>query len=79
MSDANYNRMAKFDLKGVLQTYWGVTGKEPGALDNLHNFDVDANGNLFIADAWNNRIQKFTPKEHADTARMVGPEFVLPK
>ncbi len=79
MSDANYNRMAKFDLNGVLQTYWGVTGKEPGALDNLHNFDVDENGNLFIADAWNNRIQKFTPKEHADTARMVGPEFVLPK
>ncbi len=77
MSDADYNRMAKFDLNGVLQTYWGVSGKEPGAFDNMHNFDVDEHGNLFIADAWNNRVQKFVPKANADSSRLIGQEFVL--
>lgn len=79
MSDAIHNRIAKFNLNGELQTYWGTTGSDPGSFDNLHNFDVDANGNLFIADAWNNRIQKFVPNEHADPARLIGQEFVLPK
>ena len=78
MSDADYNRVAKFDLNGTLQTYWGVTGDAPGAFDNLHNFDVDENGNLFIADAWNNRVQKFTPKKNTDKARLIAPEFNLP-
>jgi DNA-binding beta-propeller fold protein YncE len=76
MSDADYNRFAKFDLNGVLQTYWGVTGKAPGAFDNLHNFDVAEDGSLFVADAWNNRIQKFTPKEHADPERLIGQQFI---
>ena len=77
MSDANYNRMAKFNLDGELLTYWGTTGKEPGSFDNLHNFDVDEHGNLFIADAWNNRIQKLVPNENADPARVIGQEYVI--
>ena len=49
MSDADYNRFAKFDLNGKLLTYWGVTGKNPGEFNNLHNCDVNASGNLFAA------------------------------
>jgi len=78
MTDADYNRFAKFDLSGKLQTYWGVKGQNPGEFDNLHNFDVDAEGNLFVADAWNNRIQKFVPKKGADQMRLIGPQFFLP-
>jgi DNA-binding beta-propeller fold protein YncE len=75
MTEANYNRVAKFDLNGKLQTYWGVTGTAPGAFDNLHSFDVDDAGNLYIADAWNNRVQKFVPRQGADPARVIGQEF----
>ena len=77
MMEADYNRIAKFDLNGKLLTYWGVSGSAPGAFDNAHNFDVDQNGNLYVADAWNNRIQKFTPKKGADPARVIGQEFRL--
>ena len=75
MAEADYNRVAKFDLDGVLQTYWGVTGDAPGAIDNPHSFALDQSGNLYIADAWNNRVQKFVPKKNADTARLVAQEF----
>lgn len=78
MTEANYNRVAKFDLNGKLLTYWGVTGDAPGAFDNAHNFDVDEGGNLFVADAWNNRVQKFVPRKGADSARLIGPEYRLP-
>ncbi len=78
MSDANYNRMAKFDLDGHLQTYWGVTGRAPGETDNLHNWDVDAAGNLYIADGGNNRIQKFVPKKDADPKRLIGQQYFPP-
>lgn len=79
MTDADYNRIAKFDLNGKRLTYWGVSGDAPGAFDNLHNFDVDSNGNLFVADAWNNRIQKFVARADADPARLIGQEFRFPQ
>ncbi len=78
MSDANYNRIAKFDLNGKLLTYWGVTGRGPGEMDNLHNWDVDASGNLYVADGYNSRVQKLVPRKNADPARLIGQQFFLP-
>jgi peptidylamidoglycolate lyase len=75
---AGYNRFAKFDLNGKLMTYWGMTGSAPGLMDNPHQFATDDAGNLFIADAWNNRLQKFVPKPGADKSRLMAPEFKLP-
>ncbi len=71
----DYDRIAKFNLNGELKTYWGVTGDAPGAMDNPHDFTVDDEGNLYIADAWNNRLQKLVPKQGADPARLVSPKF----
>lgn len=79
IAEADYNRIAKFDLNGHLQTYWGVTGDAPGAMDNPHSFAVDESGNLYVADAWNNRVQKFTPSEHADKSRLIAPDFTFTK
>ncbi|MGE0284601.1 MAG: peptidyl-alpha-hydroxyglycine alpha-amidating lyase family protein [Rhodospirillaceae bacterium] len=78
MSDANYNRIAKFDLNGKLLTYWGVTGRNPGEFDNLHNWDLDKAGNLYVADGGNNRIQKLVPKKDADRSRLIGQPFYPP-
>jgi peptidylamidoglycolate lyase len=75
MAEANHDRIVKFNLNGELQTYWGVTGDEPGAMDNPHSFALDQDGNLYIADAWNNRVQKFVPSDNADKARLVAQEF----
>ncbi len=78
MSDADYQRFAKFDLNGKLLTYWGVPGRNPGEFNNLHNWDVDPSGNLFAADGGNNRIQKFVAKKGADPARLMGQQFYPP-
>ncbi len=78
MSDADYNRFAKFDLSGKLITYFGVLGRNPGEFDNLHNWDVDASGALFVADGGNNRIQKLVARKNADPVRLIGQQFFLP-
>ena len=76
-SAQGYDRFAKFDLNGHLQTYFGAPGSDPGQMDNPHQFQTDSKGNLFVADAWNNRLQKFTPKPNADKARLIAPEFTF--
>lgn len=75
---AGYNRFAKFDTDGKLLYHWGLMGSEPGLFDNPHQYDVDRDGNLYVADANNNRIQKFVPKKNADKAKLIGQE-VRPK
>ena len=78
-SAVGYNRFAKYDLEGHLLTYWGVSGSDPGAMDNPHQYALDSKGNLYIADAWNNRLQKLAPKAGGDKSRMMAPEFVVTK
>jgi len=72
------NRMLKYDLEGRLLTYWGTssTGRPfPGSLYAPHSFSVDPEGNLYIADYRNHRVQKFVPKLHADRQRLVGQPY----
>ena len=72
------DRLAKFDMNGTLQTVYGAKGNNfPGALDDLHYFQVDKAGTLYIADSFNNRIQKWVPKAGADKARMVDQPLLL--
>jgi DNA-binding beta-propeller fold protein YncE len=73
------DRIVKYDMNGMLQTYWGVHGRFPGALDDLHHFAVDSAGNLYIADCFNNRVQKFIPRADGSPARLVDQPFVLKK
>jgi peptidylamidoglycolate lyase len=75
VSSAAYSRMAKFDTNGKLQTYWGTFGDAPGSADNLHAFAVDEAGNYYIADTWNNRVQKYVPRADADKSRLIAKEF----
>lgn len=76
MSDPTINRLTQYNLDGRLLTYWGVAGSFPGAFNNPHHFAADSDGNLYVADYANFRVQKFTPKPDADPRRLVGPAFV---
>jgi DNA-binding beta-propeller fold protein YncE len=60
-----------------LQTYWGVHGTLPGWITNFHNFAVDPSGALYVADAFNNRVQKFVPRAGADQHRLVDQPITL--
>ena len=76
MSDPTLNRLVQFSLGGLRLTHWGASGSYPGAFSNPHHFDVDGEGNLYVADYANYRVQKFMPRQDADARRLIQPAFV---
>lgn len=55
----NNNRIAKFDKDGRFIAHWGSTGKEPGQFQGVKGLAIDAQGNVYVADWGNQRIQVF--------------------
>ena len=55
----NTNRVAKFDKDGRFIRQWGSTGSENGQFMGVKSLAVDAQGNVYVADAGNKRIQVF--------------------
>ena len=63
------SRVEVYDSEGGLTTSWGQKGDGPGEFDfgfdggrgryNLGGLDIDAEGNVYVADAGNARVQKF--------------------
>ena len=53
------NRVAKFDKDGRFIKHWGSTGAGPGQFNGVKAIAVDAQGNVYVADAGNKRIQVF--------------------
>lgn len=53
------NRIAKFDKEGRFITHWGSTGSGPGQFNGVKALALDAQGNVYAADAGNKRIQVF--------------------
>ena len=56
---ANTNRVAKFDKDGRFIRQWGSTGSENGQFMGVKSLALDAQGNVYVADAGNKRIQVF--------------------
>jgi len=52
-------RVAKFDKHGVFVKSWGQKGTEPGQFAAARAIAVDAQGNVYVADPGNKRIQVF--------------------
>ena len=73
----NNNKVVKFDLSGRMLTSWGTQGTFPGGIWNPHQFSVDSEGNLYIAEATGGRTQKFRPRQGADRSRLIGPPPAL--
>jgi len=60
ISDGYINsRVAKVDKEGNWIKSWGEPGSEPGQLNTPHSIAADANGNIYVADRGNRRIQVF--------------------
>lgn len=60
ISDGYVNsRVAKFDKHGNWIKSWGTYGTGPGELILPHNLGVDREGQVYVADRSNRRIQKF--------------------
>jgi peptidylamidoglycolate lyase len=72
VSDGVSNKILKFDLTGKLLDSWGTYGQFPGGLWGGHQISVDQDGNLYVAEVFNGRVQKLRPRKGVDTARLVG-------
>jgi DNA-binding beta-propeller fold protein YncE len=53
------SRIAVFDKNGAPIASFGEFGHGPGQFDTAHNIQVAPNGNIFVADRANDRIQVF--------------------
>jgi hypothetical protein len=60
ISDGYINsRVAKVGKDGSWLKSWGDRGKEPGQFNTPHSIATDAQGNVYVADRGNHRIQVF--------------------
>ena len=75
IADGGTNRIVKYDLSGHYLYGWGTGGAPWGQFNGPHSMTLDQEGNLYIAEVFNGRIQKFRPKPGADPAKLVGQEL----
>ena len=83
VGDGHINRLSKYDLKGRFLYGWGTSatlrsGAEPGFLDGPHQISVDQDGNLYVAEVWSGRAQKFRPRKGADPSKLIQGELRWP-
>ncbi len=75
MSDGGTNRILKYDLDGKYLYGWGGRGGQPGMFSGPHQMTTDQDGNLYVAEVFNGRVQKFRKKPNANPAQVVGQEL----
>jgi len=63
MCDGQNGRVSKLSLDGEVLGVMGENGSGPGQFDQAHNIAVDEEGNLYVCETKNFRIQKFAPKK----------------
>jgi sugar lactone lactonase YvrE len=73
LSDGTNNKILKYDLTGQLLYSWGTFGERPGDFWCVHHFAVDSDGNLYTAEVFGGRPQKFRPRKGADPRTLIGP------
>lgn len=60
VSDGYINsRVAKFDKNGNWIKSWGTRGSDHGEFNTPHSIAADSQGNIYVADRFNRRIQVF--------------------
>lgn len=73
VSDGFTQKFGKYDaMSGRLLTSWGTFGAVPGMFWGPHDFDTDSDGNLYVAEDYNARVQKFRPRSDGDPEQLIG-------
>ena len=58
---------------------WGTHGTEPGLFWAVHQFSSDSEGNLYTAEVFGGRPQKFRPRPGADPSHFFKQVPLMPK
>ena len=69
--DGTNARLLQFDRDGHLLYWWGTYGTQPGQFWEPHQVSVDADGNLYVADSFGGRTQKYRPRPGADRSQLL--------
>jgi peptidylamidoglycolate lyase len=77
VADGVTNKFLKYDLNGKLLASFGTYGTFPGAIWGVHQFSVDSDRNLYAAETFGGRTQKFRPNPRGDASRVVGAPVAL--
>jgi len=72
-SDGETNKFIKYDLNGKYLYSWGTYGFFAGEFWGVHQFAIDQSGNLYAAETFGKRTQKFVPKKSADPSLLIAP------
>lgn len=66
VADPHTNQIQIFDLDGTFLESWGAPGSGPGQFDfvrdngqGIGNIDFDSDGNIYVSEGGNRRVQKF--------------------
>ncbi len=77
MGNGFVHKFFKYDLTGRLipEATWGTFGIAPGTIWGPHWFETDVEGNLYVAEDYSGRMQKFRPMATArpDDPQLIGP------
>ena len=65
MLDGENNRVQRFDANGRFLAKWGQRGTGVGEFSKPVGLAVGCNGDVYVADTNNNRVQRFTPSSPA--------------
>jgi len=80
IADGSTDRFLEFDLSGKFLYGWGTHGTGPGQFWAVHGFSVDTDGNMYAAETYGGRTQKFRPRAGADRSKLMGaPVPLMPK
>jgi hypothetical protein len=69
--DGTNARLLQFDTEGKRLYWWGAYGVQPGQFWEPHQISVDSEGNLYIADSFGGRTQKYSPSKSGDRAKLL--------
>ena len=71
-ADRATTKILGYDLEGNFLYSWGTLGDFPGAQWGVHGLSVDQDGNFYVAEVGNGRVQKYRPRAGARFETMVG-------
>ena len=69
--DGTNARLLQFDRNGKRLYFWGTYGMQAGQFWEPHQISIDAEGNLYIADSFGGRTQKYTPSKSGDRTKLI--------
>jgi len=71
-ADQGTHKILGYDLDGHFVYSWGSWGEYPGGMWGVHGMSSDQEGNFYVAEVNNGRIQKYRPRAGANPAFLVG-------